>query len=318
MNHNDFKKLLQLSFYGELNSSEYQELKEHLEKCEECRTELEQQKNILALLSNTEKENIDKSLLMEARAQLRGALRNERQHRSYFQLLLTYLSEFISVPSRLALSGVTLVVLGFFIGFLVFRNSSVSPITQQNNNDNEFSLIQDNVSINNVRFIDSDPTDGEVEFTFNAVKPITLKGKVSDPKIQSILTYAMLNEQNPGARLNSINAIDYGKSKYFDNDVKNVLITVLLTDQNSGVRREALKLMKKFPYDEDVKQAYLYVLANDSSSGLKIEAINALLENIQSGNTLNKNDINLFKEKLQKDDNSYIRYRTKTILEEYN
>lgn len=318
MNHNDFKKLLQLSIYGELNSSEYQELKTHLANCEECRTELEQQKNILSLLSNAEKENIDNTLLKEARAQLRGALRNERQHKDHFQLLLAYLSEFISVPFRLALSGVTLVVLGFFIGFLVFRSSSVTPITQQVNTGNEFSLIQDNISIYNVRFIDSDPSDGEVEFTFEAVKPITLKGKVNDPKIQSILTYAMLNEQNPGARLNSISAIDYGKSNYLDNDVKNALITVLLTDKNSGVKREALKLMKKFPYDEDVKQAYLYVLANDSSSGLRIEAINALLENIQSGKTLSKNDIDLFKEKLQKDDNSYIRYRTKTILEEYN
>ncbi len=35
-----------------------------------------------------------------------------------------------------------------------------------------------------------------------------LRGKVNDPQIQSVLTYAMLNEQNPGSRLNSINAMD--------------------------------------------------------------------------------------------------------------
>ena len=65
------------------------------------------------------------------------------------------------------------------------------------------------ISISNIQFIDSDPSDGEVEFTFQASKPVRLKGNVNDPKIQSVLTYAMLNEQNPGSRLNSINAMDY-------------------------------------------------------------------------------------------------------------
>ena len=169
-----------------------------------------------------------------------------------------------------------------------------------------------------MRFIDSDLSDGEIEFTFDAVKPMTLKGKIDDPKIQSILTYSMLNEQNPGARFNSINAMNQEHTFNLDNDVKNALITVLLTDKNAGVKREALKLMKKFPYDEDIKQAFIFVLMNDTSSGLRIEAINALVENVKAGQTLNKNDIDLFKQKLQTDDNSYIRYRTRTILQEYN
>ena len=169
-----------------------------------------------------------------------------------------------------------------------------------------------------MRFIDSDPSDGEVEFTFEASKPVRLKGKVNDPKIQSVLTYAMLYEQNPGSRLNSINAMDTELPSQYDEDVKDALITVVMTDNNPGVRREALKLMKKFPYDETFKQTLLYVVANDTSSGLRIEALNLLIEAGKQGHKLNQDDLNLFKKQLQQDENNYIKLKARTILQEYN
>ncbi len=64
----------------------------------------------------------------------------------------------------------------------------------------------------------------------------------------------------------------------YDPDVKNALITVVMSDKNPGVRREALKLMSKFPYDENIKQAFLYVITNDTVSGLRIEALNSIIE----------------------------------------
>ena len=318
MNHNDFKKLLQLSLYGEITSEEQSELEAHLKQCEECRSELEQQRNILSFISGAGEGKIDETLLLEARTQLRGAIRNERRHESFFEMMFNYLSDFITMPYRVAISGIALLLIGFTAGYLFFGNSGVKPNEVSQKPDNGFSLTHDNGAIRNLTFIDSNPFDGEVEFTFDAVKPMKLKGSVDDPQIQSILTYAMLNEQNPGARLNSINAMNQEQPAKLDKDVKNALITVLITDKNLGVKREALKLMKKFPYDEDIKQALIYVLANDTSSGLRIEAINALAENVKAGQTLNKKDVDLFKQKLQTDNNSYIRYRTKTILQEYN
>ncbi|MCU0406536.1 MAG: hypothetical protein MUE64_06110, partial [Ignavibacteriaceae bacterium] len=153
-----------------------------------------------------------------------------------------------------------------------------------------------------------DASDGEVEFTFQASRPVHLKGNVNDSQIQSVLTYAMLNEQNPGSRLNSINAMDTETPTQYDSDVKNALITVIMTDENPGVRREALKLMNKFPYDEAMKQ----------TSGLRIEALNSLIEAGDKGYKLNQDEVNLFKQKLQQDENPYIKLRSKTILQEYN
>lgn len=317
MNHNEIKKLLRLSLFGELSNREQSLLELHLNDCDECRNELEQQRNLLFLISE-KKYDIDDKMLIEARAQLRGALRNEREHKSYMNNLLDYLTDFVTMPFRIALSGAALLVIGFFVGYLFYGSAPVETKIAQDKTDKVFPVFQDDVTISNIGFIDSDPSDGEIEFTFVAMKPVTLKGNVDDPKIQSILTYSMLNEQNPGSRFNSINAMISGSETKFDEDVKNALITVVMTDENPGVRREALKLMKKLPNDEDVKQALIYVLTTDTSSGLRIEAINALADAGKNGFTLNKKEIDLFKQKLQTDDNSYIRYRTKTILQEYN
>jgi len=174
-------------------------------------------------------------------------------------------------------------IVGVLIGNLFFSKSSNSEFTGQQNGDNRFASLSEDISISNVRFVDSDATDGEVEFTFQASRPVHLKGNVNDPQIQSVLTYAMLNEQNPGSRLNSINAMDTEKPMQYDSDVKNALITVIMTDQNPGVRREALKLMNKFPYDESMKQTLLYVITNDTVSGLRIEALNSLIEASDKG-----------------------------------
>jgi len=317
MNHNEIKKWIRLSLYGELTNEEQSVLELHLKDCDECRNELEQQRNLLSLISNKKLE-VDDKLLMEARAQLRGAIRNERQRKGYLDNMMQYLNDLITSPSRAVLSGAALLAIGFFVGYLFYGSSTIDPNKLPDKTNNQFTVFQDDVTISNISFIDSDPSDGEVEFTFVAMKPVYLKGRVDDPKIQSILTYSMLNEQNPGSRLNSINAMYSEKPIKFDAEIKDALITVVMTDENPGVRREALKLMKKLPYDEEVKQAFIYVLTTDTSSGLRIEAINALVDAGKKGFTLNKNEIDLFKQKLQTDDNSYIRYRTKTILQEYN
>jgi hypothetical protein len=76
--------------------------------------------------------------------------------------------------------------------------------------------------------------------------------------------------------------------------------------------------MSKFPYDESVKQTLLYVITSDTVSGLRIEALNSLIEAGGKGYKLNQEELNLFRNKLQQDENPYIKLRSKTILQEYN
>lgn len=318
MKHNEYKQLLQLSLFGELKSEEQLKLKEHLLTCEECRVELEDQKNLLELLSGKKKVAVDEKVLSAARYQLRGALRSEKANRNIISSAADSFIQFFTSPLKFALAGAALLIIGVLLGSLLFSRSPQSQFTGQQNGDNRFASLSEDISISNVRFIDSDASDGEVEFTFEASRPVRLKGNITDQQIQSVLTYAMLNEQNPGSRLNSINAMNSEKPVQYDNDVKNALITVVMTDENPGVRREALKLMSKLSYDESVKQTFLYVITNDTVSGLRIEAMNALIEAGSHGLKLNQEELNLFRNKLQDDENPYIQLRSKTILQEYN
>jgi len=318
MKHNEYKQLLQLSLFGELKSEQQLKLKEHLLSCEECRSELEDQKNLLELISGKKKTDVDEKILSAARYQLRGALRSEKANKNIFGSAIANITQLFTTPLKFAVVSTAMLLFGILIGNLLFSKSSGDELATQNGNENRFASLSEEISISNLRFIDSDASDGEVEFTFQASRPVRLRGKVNDPQIQSVLTYAMLNEQNPGSRLNSINAMDTEAPMKYDQDVKNALVTVVMTDKNPGVRREALKLMSKYPYDESIKQALLYVITNDTVSGLRIEALNSIIAAGSRGYKLNNEELNLFRQQMQEDENPYIKLRSKTILQEYN
>ncbi len=67
-----------------------------------------------------------------------------------------------------------------------------------------------------------------------------------------------------------------------------------------------------------LKQALLYVITNDTVSGLRIEALNSIIAAGSRGYKLNNEELNLFRQQMQDDENSYIKLRSKSILQEYN
>lgn len=316
MSHNEFKQMIQLSLYGELSDGKQKQLISHLESCEECRMELEQQKKLMMLIADHKNLEVNEELLKEARMQLRGALRQERSNKTSLSFS-KYISQLFSTPPRLAFGAVSVLILGIILGSIFLGKEKVI-VTEREPDFSTVSFAQNDLRISNVQFIDSDPTDGEIEFTFNTVKQMHFKGNVNNPKVQSILTYAMLNDQNPGSRFNSINVMDSYKKSALDKDIKDALVTVVMTDNNQGVRREALKLLNRVNFDESVKQAYLFVLLNDSSSALRIEALNALIEATKNGHSLDRNDLDLVVKQANQDDNNYIKLKSKTLLQEYN
>jgi hypothetical protein len=317
MKHNEYKQMIQLSLYGELSEQDLKNFKVHLESCEECRTELEQQKYFLTLITENQKQAIDEKLLSEARAQLRGALRSEKMKTPSFISFGEKIMNLFSTPPKLALGAITILTAGFIFGGVFFSKKEVI-VQDKDQSFTKAVLSQDDTRVANLQFLDSDLSDGKIEFTFDAVRRVNLSGEVNDPAIQNILTYAMLNEQNPGSRLNSINVMENFGNITADKEVKNALITVVMTDENPGVRMEALKLISKFNYDESLKQAYLFVLLNDSTSALRIASLNALIQASKSGHQLKQNDIELVMQKVKQEDNNYIRLKSKTLLEEYN
>jgi hypothetical protein len=185
---------------------------------------------------------------------------------------------------------------------------------QQDNNKQ--AMLSGDTRISNIQFLNKNAGNGTVEFTFDAIKPMHIKGKINDPQVQNVLMYSMLNEDNPGTRLNTINLINSSGQPQPDNEIKNALLSVVKFDNNQGVRWEAMKLLNKFSFDDEIKNALLYVLQNDSSSGMRIEAMNRLVQANKTGSTFNKEDLSVFRQKMQQDDNNYIRYQAKTVLKE--
>lgn len=310
MEHSDYKGMIQLYLYDELDNDKKILFEEHIKFCNDCSTELKSITKLFNKISNDSKSTLDTGLLTEARLELRGLIKAQKIKASFSSRILEFINPFLYKPYGLAFSGTAVLLVGIFVGYLVFKTPTISNV--QSN-----SSIADHLKIQNINFLDSDPSDGQVEFTYDAIKPGHIKGSINNPELQSLLTYALLNEQNPGTRLNSINVISATNNSTLDEELKSTLITVAKYDENPGVRREALKSLKEIPIDEEIKSALIYVLLNDTSSGIRIEAINNLMEATKKGISLSKNDLFLLQQKSKIDNNNYVKYQAKNILKEY-
>jgi hypothetical protein len=319
--------MIPLAVDGELESKELNEFEMHLAECPQCSIEFEEQKKLKALVTANYPAEPDELLLFESRQSLRQAIRNEKSKQPLLNKLFSAFQIFSLPKVKFALGGTAVLFTGFFAGYLIFHTQSGSlpqssipgPSTMiQTASSEKFSPAEGNIKISNVRFIDRDASDGQVEFEFDAVKPVRVKGNINDENIKNILTYSMLNVENPGVRLNSINALSKEYNTGTDPEVKAAIISVAKFDENPGVRRQAIKLLNKYNSDEDAKNALLFVLMNDSTSGNRIEAINSLAKAQKDGVKFNEKELSVFRKKMEADDNQYIRYRAKTVLMEYN
>jgi len=309
MKHKDYKEMIQFYLYDELESEEKLLFEKHIATCGDCASELESYKIFFAKILNGSQSTLDDKILTEARQGLRGVLRMQRNQISITNKIKNFLSSIILKPTGLALSGLSVLFVCIFIGYL-FK----SPVKK----DTKTEVVQpDHIKIQNINFIDSDPSDGEVEFTFDAVKPGRIKGNVNDSELQKILTDAILNERNPGTRLNSINVINATQSNGLDDEIKKSFIAVAKYDDNPGVRMEALKALKEVAIDNEIKSAMIYILLNDTSSGIRIQAINALVDAAKNGFGFTKDDVSLFRNTGQVDKNNYIRFQANYITKEY-
>lgn len=310
MEHKDYKEMIQFYLYDELDENNKYLLEEHLKSCKECKQEFELFKKLFAEIEKDISDQVDPSLLLEARSELRGYMRAQKNKISFSKKIFDSIVSFVTRPFGFAFSGLSVLLIGIFIGYSIFKTPAIENIK----NDSSFNK---QIKISNINFIDPDPSDGQVEFTFDAVSSGYMKGKIDNPELQSILTYAVLNEQNPGTRLNSINVLNAGKSTTADDEVKKSLMKVSMFDENPGVRREALVALKEIPFDEEIKNTLLYVLLNDSSSGLRIEAINSLVDASKKGFSFSKDDISTLQKKTQADENDYIKFQANNIIKEY-
>lgn len=315
MKKEEYKELMYLSAYGELTRDEQLQLDDYLKKYPKLKKELQEIKEFRSFISDNTSVKTSDDLLHEARAQLRTAIRKEKQNRSFMSMTLGSISDFFQ--PKFAFSGVSALMLGVLIGYCSFsppgdeQGLVFQPIADESASPNMSR-------IDNVRFIDSDASDGEIEFQFEAVAPMRLKGNVADPEIQKILTHALLNESNAGVRLKTVNAIGQQTNQKPSSDpaVKSALITTIKTDKNPGVRREALRVLQQFEFDNEIRDAILHVLSNDNNSGMRVAAVNALEIARMDGEKFDDQTASTLKQQIANEQNSYVRRRAASLVKE--
>ena len=322
MKHKQFEEWLQLSLYNELSEQEQTVLDNHLTTCERCRVELNELKEMHATLAHHRPIAIQESLLQDARRNLRLRIQTDAEQKSLWTKLKGILDGFLTPPLQVALGGVATLVMGILVGYFVFKTPSEKNLPLRQAAFASSAMEAGESQITNIRFIDRNTQNGDVEFTFETITPVRIRGNVNDENVQKVLARALVSDQNAGVRLRAVNMIGtqteqkQAGAPVLDTEVKAALITALLHDRNLGVRKEALNVLKNYLPDPIIVRAFLSVLANETNTGLKITVINSLDLSNYENQPVNREILYMFKNKAQSDDNNYIRIRAKLALQE--
>jgi len=322
MKHKQFEEWLQLSLYNELSEQEQTLLDNHLTICERCRLELNELKRIHAILAHHQPVAILEPLLEDARRNLRMRIQADSEKKTLWKKVQAALDGIFAPPLQVALGGVATLVIGILVGYFVFKSPTEKNLALRQTAFASSAMEAGESRITNIHFLDRNALNGDVEFSFETITPVRIRGNVNDENVQKVLARALVGDQNAGTRLRAVNMIGtqieqkQTGTPALDAEVKTALITALLHDRNLGVRKEAINVLKNYLPDPVIVRAFLNVLANETNTGLKITAINSLDLSKYENQPMNHEILDMFKNKAQSDDNNYIRIKAKLALQE--
>ena len=324
MNKEKFTEQAYLYLMNELDENERTEFEDVLMQDDRLKNEFDEIKLANLAVQSSKPAEADNRLLASARQNLMREIRKEAVPASAVANLINSIRKYLFENYRLAFGGVVTFAIGIIIGYiLLVPKISQNRITETpsiaGNNVTPSNVDSGNTQISNVHLEDSGTGSGEVAVTFDAVKPVKVTGRPTDPFIKKLLIASLLNEPNPGVRLRSVNTIAHeANSVNFkpDSKIKDALVTAMKTDGNPAVRREALNALVKYPFDEKIRDAFLYVLSNDRNSGMRVASINALADLKQKEGTLDEEIKNVLSKKAGNDNNNFVRIRAASILQE--
>lgn len=327
MNCKNIQPMISLSLDGELAPQKQLLLDRHLATCDRCTTELKRLVSFRACVATLRSTSTEERDLFEARKTLyrnfEGFATPSRSsgllHGSFWDAIVPRLQGAFSPLVKLSAVGLAMLVVGIAAGLFLFRPTYSSDRSILPGISEATEVKPGQPWIADLKFRDANPSDGLVAFTFNTVIPVRVKGSPNDPGVQSVLARALLDEENPGARLKAVSALTppiqiQSSTAEADTDIEHALIQAMIHDENAGVRRGALLALKRFPFDNEIKRGFLTVLSTDTNEGLRAEAIDGLA----AGGILHSDGqlLNVLRTKSTSDNNPYVRQCARQILEE--
>jgi hypothetical protein len=274
MDHNLYTEWLQLSVHGELDPDKQAMLDKHIRSCNECRRERDELERMLESIRASGAGEPTDEQLITARQRLRAALWDEPSAGAAAERRADRRESLLSRwfrGYRLALAGAATLLIGFFAGYLVVGGAKPVTPPQVIPLGEEFYA-----DVSNVRFLNADAGDGQIELQYDQIRPMRFKASMDDERMRRLLADAIVTCSNPGVRLQAINLIETEGGDTPNSDIKRALIGALLTDPNAGVRRSALLALQQLPYDNEIKETLMFVLDQDENPGIRVAAMNYL------------------------------------------
>jgi len=183
--------------------------------------------------------------------------------------------------------------------------------------------IEGRPNIDNVQFVDADPTDGQISLGFDITQHMTVTGAPNDKSMVRLLSYVMQSEDRVSpSRARAIDWVrdTYAKSGNADPEIAQALAKVLRNEQHEGVRIKAAdtlnSLASRVPVTaEPTRDALIEALRSDPNPAVRLKAVEALARMASSGQQLDPESIDMLRQKAnQNDENLYVRVKAAEAL----
>ena len=183
--------------------------------------------------------------------------------------------------------------------------------------------IEGRPDIQNVQFVDSDPSDGEIGVAFDVTSHVTVTGAPNDKSMVRLLSYVMQNEDRATpSRSRTIDWVrdNYSKSGNADPEIAQALAKVLRNDGHEGVRIKAADTLNSLapgvPQNaESTRDALIEALKSDPNPAVRMKAVEALAKMASNGQQLDPQAIDVLRQKASQDDeNLYVRLKAADAL----
>ena len=290
--------------YDELADDARHELEQHVARCKDCTAELEAMRSVRTdLVRLNPVEEPRPNLLASSRMKLQESLESAEQGGWWSRLVFDPMRWLNQIRFAPALAAAI-----FIIGFAAGIGAAYKMIKGKGPDIATFAPVPTPVlaSVSGINSISQQPGSNQVTIKYDTVSPQELSGPMSDPRVQQLLLYAARNNFNAGVRMDSVNLLTQQPS---NEHVREALLYALRYDSNAGVRLKALDGLGSYvKEDVRVRDAMLEALMADSNPGVRIEALH-LLEPVRGDSS-----VRIVLERLEKDENRYIRSQARSLL----
>jgi hypothetical protein len=180
--------------------------------------------------------------------------------------------------------------------------------------------IEGRPNIQNLSFVDPDPTDNKVDVSFDVTSRITVSGSPKDESMVRLLSYVL--EDESGQAPSRSRTMDWVKQTYSDPnnasaEIASALAKVLRTDSHEGVRLRAAETLKTLPpsFAAETREALMDALKNDPNPAVRIKVVEALANLARSGSAFDPAIVDTLRQKASQDDeNLYVRVKAAEVL----